>query len=113
MKKPSITSGGKMKALFALIILLLLAAAFLLNAVALVLSNRFPLSVDLTAAQVLAGQDSGSGVDLSRIAPLVDRLYVTGEADRAQLEAAASPLLEEPVSEGFLVLEDSMPEQAE
>jgi len=43
------TPGGKMKAIFALIILLLVAATFLLNAVALVLSNRFQLSVDLTA----------------------------------------------------------------
>ena len=77
------------------------------------LGEEVLLSVELTADQVLAGQDSGSGVDLSRIVPLVDRLYVTGEADRAQLEAAVSPLLEEPVPEGFLVLEDSMPEQAE
>ena len=74
MKKPSITSGGKMKALFALIILLLLAAAFLLNAVALVLSNRFPLSVDLTAnaayeigdetRQVLAGLEQDISIDV-------------------------------------------------
>lgn len=49
MKKTAMTHGGKLKAVFALIILLLLAAVFLLNAVALVLSNRFPLSVDLTA----------------------------------------------------------------
>ena len=49
MKKPVMTHSGKMKAIFTLIIVLLLAATFLLNAVALVLSNRFPLSVDLTA----------------------------------------------------------------
>ncbi len=49
MKKPVTTHSGKMKVIFALIIVLLLAATFLLNAVALVLSNRFPLSVDLTA----------------------------------------------------------------
>ena len=49
MKKPTLSFSGKMELLFALIILLLLAAVFLLNAVALVLSNRFPLSVDLTA----------------------------------------------------------------
>lgn len=49
MKKPVTTHSGKTKVIFALIIVLLLAATFLLNAVALVLSNRFPLSVDLTA----------------------------------------------------------------
>lgn len=39
----------KLNALFALIILLLIVAVLLLNAVALVLSNRYPLSADLTA----------------------------------------------------------------
>lgn len=49
MKKTVLTPGNKMKVIFVLLIVLLLAATFLLNAVALVLSNRFPLSVDLTA----------------------------------------------------------------
>ena len=40
MKKPVTTHSGKMKVIFALIIVLLLAATFLLNAVALVLSNH-------------------------------------------------------------------------
>ena len=64
------------------------------------------------ADQVLAGRDSGSGVDLSRIVPLVDRLYVTGAADRAELEAAVSPLLEG-LPAGFLVLEDGAAGQAD
>lgn len=42
-------TGRRMNALFALSIALLLAVFILLNAVALVMSNRFPLSVDLTA----------------------------------------------------------------
>ena len=48
-KKLSGHRGWKMNALFALLIALLFVAVFLLNAVALVLSNRYPLSVDLTA----------------------------------------------------------------
>lgn len=73
----------KMNALFALIIVLLIAAVLLLNAVALVLSNRYPLAADLTAnsayeignetkavldtltdevtIEVLAGEDSFGG----------------------------------------------------
>lgn len=42
-------TGKKMSALFVLIIVLLIAAVFLLNAVALILSNRYPLALDLTA----------------------------------------------------------------
>lgn len=42
-------NGKKMSALFALIIVLLMVAVLLLNALALVLSNRFPLALDLTA----------------------------------------------------------------
>lgn len=42
-------NGKKMSALFALIIILLIVAMFLLNALALVLSNRYPLAIDLTA----------------------------------------------------------------
>lgn len=42
-------NGKKMSALFALIIVLLIVAVFLLNALALVLSNRYPLALDLTA----------------------------------------------------------------
>ena len=62
------------------------------------------LSVELTAEDVLAGHNSVSGVDVARIAPLVDRIYVTGSQDRAALETA----LEEAAGEipaGFLVLE--------
>ena len=65
----------------------------------------FESSVELTAEQVLAGSDSVSGVDLSRIVPLVDRLYVTGSGDRAALEAAVEPLLEGRDPASFLVLE--------
>ena len=42
-------NGKKMSALFALIIALLLVVMFLFNALALVLSNRYPLAIDLTA----------------------------------------------------------------
>lgn len=42
-------NGKKMSAVFALIIVLLIVAVFLLNAVALILSNRYPLAIDLTA----------------------------------------------------------------
>lgn len=42
-------NGKKMSAIFALIIALLIVAVFLLNAVALILSNRYPLAIDLTA----------------------------------------------------------------
>ena len=42
-------NGKKMSALFVLIIVLLIVAVFLLNAVALILSNRYPLALDLTA----------------------------------------------------------------
>lgn len=42
-------NGKKMSAVFALIIVLLIVAVFLLNAVALILSNRYPLALDLTA----------------------------------------------------------------
>ena len=42
-------NGKKMSAIFALIIVLLIVAVFLLNAVALILSNRYPLAIDLTA----------------------------------------------------------------
>lgn len=45
-------NGKKMSALFALIIVLLIVAVFLLNALALVLSNRYPLALDLTANAV-------------------------------------------------------------
>ncbi len=46
------------KAVFAGIIVLLIAAAFLLNAIALILSNRYPLNVDLTqnAAYEIGGE---------------------------------------------------------
>ncbi len=52
MKKHSTvehSAGRKMNAVFAALIVLLIAAVFLVNAIALVLSNRYPLSVDLTA----------------------------------------------------------------
>ncbi|HPY63974.1 MAG TPA: Gldg family protein [Bacillota bacterium] len=49
MKKTTNTTGRRMNALFALSITLLVVVFILLNAVALVLSNRFPLSLDLTA----------------------------------------------------------------
>lgn len=41
--------GRRMNAIFAALIVLLVAAVFLINAIALILSNRYPLSVDLTA----------------------------------------------------------------
>ena len=47
-----IANGKKMSFIFTLIIVLLIVAVFLLNAVALVLSNRYPLAVDLTANAV-------------------------------------------------------------
>ena len=49
MKKTTNTTGRRMNALFAVSITLLVVVFILLNAVALVLSNRFPLSLDLTA----------------------------------------------------------------
>lgn len=49
MKKKASSTGFRMNALFALSILLLIAVFILLNVVALVMSNRFPLSIDLTA----------------------------------------------------------------
>ena len=45
-------NGKKMSALFAVIIVLLIVAMFLVNTVALILSNRYPLAVDLTANAV-------------------------------------------------------------
>ncbi|MBO5976043.1 MAG: GldG family protein, partial [Oscillospiraceae bacterium] len=47
-----IANGKKMSAIFTLIIVLLIVAVFLLNAVALVLSNRYSLAIDLTANAV-------------------------------------------------------------
>ncbi len=47
-----IANGKKMSFIFTLIIILLIVSVFLLNAVALVLSNRYPLAVDLTANAV-------------------------------------------------------------
>ena len=47
MKK--IRYSSKMNALFALLIVLVLGIAFFFNAVTLVLSNRYPLSIDLNA----------------------------------------------------------------
>lgn len=49
MKPHANRPARRMNAAFALLIVLLLAATFLLNAVALVLSNRYPLALDLTA----------------------------------------------------------------
>ena len=49
MKKALNRVGKKMNLVFALLIVLLIAAVVLLNAVALVLANRYPLSLDLTA----------------------------------------------------------------
>ena len=65
------------------------------------------LSVELPAAQLLSGGESGAGVDPARILPLVDRLYLTGaeEAQRETLEAAAAAFLDGEVPAGFLVLE--------
>ena len=62
------------------------------------------LSVELPADEVLSG-GSDSGVELARIVPLLDRLYVTGSGDRAALEAAVEPLLEGRDPASFLVLE--------
>ena len=42
-------NGKKMSALFAVIIVLLIVAMFLVNTAALILSNRYPLAIDLTA----------------------------------------------------------------
>ena len=44
-----LTAGRRMNLVFAAIIALLIAGIFLINAIALVLSNRYTLSVDLTA----------------------------------------------------------------
>ena len=63
------------------------------------------VSVEISAQDVLAGHNSLSGVELSRLVPLVDRLYVTGPAERAALEEALAPLLEGEVPAGLLVLE--------
>ena len=54
------------------------------------------LSLELPAAEALSGGDGeGSGVELSRLLPLVDRLYLTGaaEEERGALEAAAASAL--------------------
>jgi len=57
-------NGKKMSALFALIIVLLIVAMFLLNSLALVLSNRYPLAVDLTAnAAYEIGDETKSVLD--------------------------------------------------
>ena len=45
MKKPSWST--RMNALFALLVVLVVAIAFMFNAVTLILSNRYPLSIDL------------------------------------------------------------------
>ena len=58
-KKESIPrTGRRMNAVFAVMIVLMIAIVFLVNAFALVLSNRYPLSVDLTAnaAYEIGGQ---------------------------------------------------------
>ena len=62
------------------------------------------LSAELPADEVLSG-GSDSGVELARIVPLLDRLYVTGSGDRAALEAAVELLLEGRDPASFLVLE--------
>lgn len=49
LKKKHSRIARKMNAVFAVLIALLIAALFLLNAVSLLLSNRYPLSKDLTA----------------------------------------------------------------
>ena len=54
---------------------------------------------------MLSGHNSESGVELARIVPLVDRLYVTGSTDRTALEAALEPLAEDRDLAQFLVLE--------
>lgn len=67
MKRPVMTQSGKLKAVFTLVIVLLLAATFLVNAVALVLSNRFPLAVDLTAnAAYEIGDETQQALSLLR-----------------------------------------------
>lgn len=64
------------------------------------------VSVELTQEQVLAGHDTVSGVDLERIVPLVDHLFVTDVTDQGAVEEALKPLLPENVSlDQFLVLE--------
>lgn len=63
------------------------------------------LSVELAAEDVLSWHNSESGVELARIVPLVDRLYVTGSTDRTALEAALEPLAEDRDLAQFLVLE--------
>ena len=65
------------------------------------------LSVELPAETVRAGHDSAGGVELSRIAPLADRIYVTGaaEEERPALEEALKTALGGEISPGRLVLE--------
>ena len=46
------------------------------------------LSVELTAEDVLSGHNSISGVELERILPLVDRLYISDVTQEQQVRAA-------------------------
>lgn len=70
------------------------------------LGDDTAVSVELTQEQVLTGHDTVSGVDLERIVPLVDYLFVTDVTDQTAVEEALQPLLPENVDlDQFLVVE--------
>ena len=46
------------------------------------------ISVELPETVILAGRDETAGLDVSRIVPLVDRVYVSAAADKAAVLAA-------------------------
>lgn len=70
------------------------------------LGDDTAVSVELTQEQVLTGHDTVSGVDLERIVPLVDYLFVTDVTDQTAVEEALQPLLPENVDlDQFLIVE--------
>lgn len=65
MKKPKMTEAAKLNALFALLMVLLIVAVFLFNAVMATLSARGKISVDLTAnAAYRIGEDTKAVLDM-------------------------------------------------
>lgn len=68
------------------------------------LGEDMKISLELEEALILAGAEEVSGLDISRLVPLVDRVYVTAEDPEAVWTALAPYVPEERTRETFLVL---------